>query len=402
MAGEIAKVMDVPTVSLAPRREIALQLAESVPGAAMTVQSLLRCDPEHPFSEVGLVVVDECHHITDHGVWLHALKLFPNALFLGLTGTPVPEMASVFHQRVLAANYQELVRAGHLCDVEMFQPPGWFDDGVAADPVGSYIKHGNDGQAFCFAPTVDKSKEWRDAFVFAGIPAEHIDGTTSKTDRDRVISRFRHGDTQVLCNVDITTEGFDVPEASVVILGRKFLSLTAYLQATARAARVVGDKCTFRCIDLTGCTHEHGSPVADRDFTPDFETKNKGKVPPLRQCLQCGYIMDAGLMTCERCAYQFPEPDPRIIKQHQEELRQANTESTTLSEREQNFRDLLSKALERGYAPYWCEREFRKVYWDKPPWHVATNQQQREILRLNQKKHGHRKGYAMTMRLFKR
>ena len=72
------------------------------------------------------------------------------------------------------------------------------------------------------------------AFCEAGIPAAHIDGSTPKSERDRIINAFRTGEIMVLCNVDLISEGFDVPDCGCAILLRPTKSLTLYIQQAMR------------------------------------------------------------------------------------------------------------------------------------------------------------------------
>ena len=53
---------------------------------------------------------------------------------------------------------------------------------------------------------------------------------------------FKQGKIKVLCNVDLISEGFDVPDCSCVVLLRPTESLVIYLQQSMRAMRYQPDK----------------------------------------------------------------------------------------------------------------------------------------------------------------
>lgn len=67
--------------------------------------------------------------------------------------------------------------------------------------------------------------------------ADWICGETSDDDRARILRRFKAGEVQVLANVGIATEGFDVPDTEVIIMGRATKSRSLYTQMVGRGTR---------------------------------------------------------------------------------------------------------------------------------------------------------------------
>ena len=76
-------------------------------------------------------------------------------------------------------------------------------------------------------------------FRAAGVGAESVDGTLKFEDRAGIIRRFRKGKTQVLTNVDVATEGFDIPSASCVLMLRPTQSWALYTQMVGRGLRTL-------------------------------------------------------------------------------------------------------------------------------------------------------------------
>lgn len=89
---------------------------------------------------------------------------------------------------------------------------------------------------------MEHSKQLADEFVAAGFKAEHLDGKTRRQLREEVIDRVRQGLTQVLVNVEIVTEGFDVPEVEVIVLVRPTLSRSLHRQMIGRGLRSADGK----------------------------------------------------------------------------------------------------------------------------------------------------------------
>jgi superfamily II DNA or RNA helicase len=48
------------------------------------------------------------------------------------------------------------------------------------------------------------------------------------------VEEFRKGNIMILCNVDLISEGFDVPDCNTAILLRPTKSLTLYIQQSMR------------------------------------------------------------------------------------------------------------------------------------------------------------------------
>src|SRR5699024_9600940 len=104
--------------------------------------------------------------------------------------------------------------------------------------VIKHYKQLADGQkTILYAHSVEFSKMYADKFNEAGIISAHIDAKTPKAERDNIIQKFRDGEVLVLCNVDILGEGFDVPDATAVMLLRPTESLSLYIQQSMRPMR---------------------------------------------------------------------------------------------------------------------------------------------------------------------
>lgn len=67
--------------------------------------------------------------------------------------------------------------------------------------------------------------------------ADFVSGKTPKDRRRELLSDFSSGRTQVMCNCNVLTEGFDCPEVEVVIQARPTKSRSLYAQQIGRATR---------------------------------------------------------------------------------------------------------------------------------------------------------------------
>lgn len=132
---------------------------------------------------------------------------------------------------------------------------------------GDVIKHYQElafgEQAICYCHSIEASKFAKQEFLNHGIPAEHIDAKTPKNERDEIIQKFRDKQIQVLTNVDLIGEGFDVPDCSTVIMLRPTQSLSLYIQQSMRGMRYRPGK-TSIIIDHVDNVRRFGLPDAKR------------------------------------------------------------------------------------------------------------------------------------------
>jgi DNA repair protein RadD len=145
--------------------------------------------------------------------------------------------------------------------------------------VQQYVEHAAGRRAVLFATSIKHSQDLVERFRAAGVAAEHIDGETPVDQREATLERIRTGETHVLCNVGIVTEGWDCPELEVCILARPTLSAGLYLQMVGRVMRPCDGKTVARIHDHAGCIREHGMPDLDREYSldPDVRVFQRGR-----------------------------------------------------------------------------------------------------------------------------
>ena len=109
-------------------------------------------------------------------------------------------------------------------------------------------------------------------------------------DRMQVVTGFASGDLDVVVNVEIFTEGIDVPGADAVILGRPTKSLALQRQMVGRVLRVADGKADALIVDCAGTINEPGvgHPIADYEWSlkPRSSGSENGTAP-VREC-RCG------------------------------------------------------------------------------------------------------------------
>lgn len=123
--------------------------------------------------------------------------------------------------------------------------------------ASAYVEHASDRQGLLFAPTKVAARAFADALNAKGIKTEAVWDGMSNEDRRLVLKRFETGETQVISNCMILTEGFDAPYASCVVIARPTTSAALYVQMVGRVLRPFPGKINALVLDVVGASEDH-------------------------------------------------------------------------------------------------------------------------------------------------
>jgi superfamily II DNA or RNA helicase len=252
-------------------------------------------------------------------------------------------------------------------------------DDLVGDIVSTWFKFGEGRRTICFAIDVPHSRHIQEEFVKAGVKCEHLDAKTPKADRDNILDRLASGETQVVVNVGIISEGYDCPIASCIILARPTKQLGLYRQMAGRGLRPAAGKNNLVLIDHSGAVFKHGlleDPVAwslhtDKRAENLMHTqRDRGTIGRLIECTQCGAMRTAG-EKCPHCGF-LPQrrPDPIVFRDG--ELARVNRQTRLAesmldpNERIRWHQELAHIATQRGYKPGWVAHKFKEKFGDWP------------------------------------
>lgn len=104
-----------------------------------------------------------------------------------------------------------------------------------------------------------------------------IDAKTPPEERRSLVEGYRNGRITLMVNVDIFSEGWDVPEVEVIQLARPTLSLAKYLQQVGRGMRVSSKKSHVMILDQVGLYLAFGMPIQRWDWQRMFEGRQAGR-----------------------------------------------------------------------------------------------------------------------------
>jgi DNA repair protein RadD len=320
--------------------------------------------------EVDDVLWDECHHAAAE-TWAPVItQALHGAHVLGLTATPQRSdgkpLGDIFGAMVVAANYSELLTAGHIVRCRVFRPDTYLGSDWAQDPLEAYQKHGHGARGFVFCRSVKDSKELADRFTAAGIPSANVDGKLSQSKRDKAMASFASGDLRLIMNVFVLTEGVDVPDATVCMLARGAGHAGTYLQMVGRVLRPSPGKESAIFIDLPGVSHEHGAPTADREYGLSGRAiRTAGE--SLRICQTCGCTNKSSARVCIECGEAFPRREykgPKLwnleLLEYFENVGELDTAPSSLKRAE--WDRLVSVVQSRQFGIGFAVQEFTKIF----------------------------------------
>lgn len=356
-------------------------------GSILTVARRLDRLPEFE-----LVVIDECHHATAPS-WAVVLSALSRAHVVGLTATPErldgKGLNLQFDALVTGPSTKLLIDQGHLSPYKYFAPgkpdmlgvrttAGDFNRGdlsglmdrpkLIGDVVKHYQRLAPGERGIVFAVSIDHSRSIVAAFNDAGIKAAHVDGSMSKQARGDVVDSFRDGSIDIMSNVDLFGEGFDVPEASYCGLARPTKSLALFLQQCGRALRPSPGKQRAIIADHAGNAFHHGLPCDERSWSLEGK-KARLKADdalPIKSCPDCFRVVPSTVMECPGCGHVWVV-EARVLEEEEGELeeltRAREAKQKRISEEAAcvTLSDWEDLARRRGYKPGWAWHRFRKA-----------------------------------------
>lgn len=303
-----------------------------------------------------LMIWDEAHHVAAKS-WAALRARFPDARHLGLTATPErldgKGLGEFFAELICGPSTAELMAAGHLSPYRLFAPTipdlrgvgvrggDWARDQLAermsgatlvGDAVEHYRRHADGARAIAFCVTVEASRTLAARFNAAGIPAAHVGGDTPGEERDAAIADLEAGHLRVLTNVEVFTEGFDLPAIDAVILLRPTQSLALHRQMVGRGLRTAPGKGATVILDHAGLFYDHGLPDETVEWSLDRPMRRRRMLgaEQLRRCPECSAV-HAMAASCPECGHLYAAVD-RTIQEICGELREVGVRSGAMPE----------------------------------------------------------------------
>ena len=289
-------------------------------------------------SRFAAVIVDEAHHAPDGKTRANRVITRARELglpVLGMTATPWrmskrQGFSQTWDTLILGPSWNDL-RGKYLADIRMVRAEGVIRGAGATS--GLDYKEGATYQRNADVPiftrgaigmvpdkkTIMYAVGQRHAVNLARLAAKRgisagilisdkslLKDLQVETDPVEVNRRFRNGELQLIINVNMITEGYDLPDCECVIVLRPTKSLALWLQMCGRGSRLAAGKDKLTLIDLTDNHERLGDPLMERSWSlkPRSSDNALGE-PVLRVCdnrgRTCRNFIYAAAQTCPHC-----------------------------------------------------------------------------------------------------
>jgi len=403
---------------IAPRRELVHQASAKLQAVGVAHAYILAGDNRHnAYARVQIasidtlrarshklqllnpqvILIDEAHlYVTK--IRTELLATWPTALLVGLTATPSRKdgrgLGVLFDELIQVSTVAELTELHYLVPARYFsisEPDmsrvatvaGDYkqDDAATAmapligDIAQTWLSRAGGRRTVVFCMTVAHSVSLCALFASAGVRAEHVDGKTPLDLRGAILARFAAGETQVLCNVQVASIGFDLPAVDCIVLARPTKSLVMYLQMIGRGLRPAPDKTDCLILDHSGTVHRLGFAADERYWSLDGHA-DLSTAKAMREiasgkdmtCPNC-FCVFCGGRVCPVCNH-YIAPRGELVRNMEGELVEVGAHlPVDDASRLAFFAELRGHGDIRGFKPGFAAHKYRERYGVYPPWH---------------------------------
>ena len=267
-----------------------------------SVQTIVRRLDKWTAKDFAYIIIDEAHHAVS-STYLKICKQFPDAKILGVTATPCrltgDALRKLFGVLVISQPVSKFIEQGYLSpysyysikpnsriqlaldNISHFNIDGDYAEAdmmrvfdtskVRANIIEAYLKYAKDKKGIIYTINQEHNKHICEAYEKIGVKIKAIDSKTPAEERKTTVSQFKAGKIDIICNVNIFSEGFDCPDIEFIQLARPTCSLAMYLQQVGRGLRPHPKGIPATILDNVGSYNKFGLPSANRKWRAHFE-----------------------------------------------------------------------------------------------------------------------------------
>ena len=253
-----------------------------------SIQTAVRHTEELALRGYKLLICDEAHHAPSKSY----KKVFDacafmsgqaDKLLLGVTATAYrgdsTGLDEVFQEIVFERSILTMMKAGYLCDVRCLEVntgediscvhlrTGDFAVNELAQVIDipernalvadTYLEYGEGRRGVVFGVKVEHALHLAEAFRERGVACEAVYGDMPDEQRRDVLQRYADHELQILTNVGVLTEGWDVPDTDIIMMARPTKSRGLYVQCVGRGLRIAPNKKDCLLIDFVDLAKRH-------------------------------------------------------------------------------------------------------------------------------------------------
>lgn len=345
-----------------------------------------------------MCIWDEAHHLGAAG-WSKVHSYYNESYHVGLSATPQrldgKGLGQWFDDMIIETSVAKLIEQKDLSDYRLFAPAklnlkdvkivmGDYNQTelavlmdkahITGDIIKHWKLHALGMKTIVFAININHSMNIVRMFNESGIKAAHIDGSTPRKERQEVCLKFAQGEYDVISNVGLMGEGFDLSAQTdidvtieCVISARPTQSLALWLQMCGRALRKKNNKAII--LDHAGNATRHGLPCEDRDWSLNGDAKQGKKkkdedIQKIKECPKC-YCVHAPAPRCPECGHVYAVTPADDVLHVDGELQEVDKESMRLKAKYEqanagSIEALIELGKKRGYKnpTFWAAKVY--------------------------------------------
>lgn len=259
-----------------------------------------------------VVIVDEAHHAASPSQMaiLGWAGSFDHTPTMGVTATMVrgdkKGLGDVWQKVVYSKSIKWAIKSGWLVeprgravvidhlDLETAKvSKGDYQDNELGDMVSqdvdqivqAWLKHASDRRTVAFTPNVASAQALANEFRMADIAVGEVYGFTPAAERQRIYDDLYAGEIRVLVSVMVTTEGWDCPPVSCILMARPTRLPGLYQQIVGRGLRTHPGKNDCLVLDVVGASRRQRLvTLVDLHESAVYDTTELDELP----CEVCG------------------------------------------------------------------------------------------------------------------
>ena len=234
-----------------------------------------------------MIIIDEAHHFCSNTL-VKIFSEFPDVEFHGLTATPNrldgKGLYKYFQNLIMSPSISWFIDQGYLADYKLrvIESP-LFTNHSGLDnlsdqeklfgskpeikkTVDLWFNEAYDTKSLFFVTSQQHGEELKKEFENRGIQAEFLTHKTPNKKREDSLKLFEQSRLKILINIQLFTEGVDIPSLESLFICRFTFSEALALQMLGRVTRPYNG-IIKNIFDLTGITLCHGSLKLPREWS---------------------------------------------------------------------------------------------------------------------------------------
>lgn len=256
-----------------------------------SVQSLTRRINKWTDFQFKFIIIDEAHHALAK-TYMKICMAYPQAYILGVTATPYrlsgESFRKLFNRLITSMPVHNFIEQGYLSpfryysikpesslqqsinNISSFGVDGDYSEKaimdicdhntIRAKLVKAYLQYAKGKKGIIYTINKKHNQNVADQYTKLGLHVAAIDADTPPSERKKAVNDFKNGSIDIICNVNIFSEGFDCPDLEFIQLARPTQSLSLYLQQVGRALRISENKTQAIILDNVGLYNKFGLP----------------------------------------------------------------------------------------------------------------------------------------------